>query len=88
MARDTLARVTLWPVFLASFGVPKGEKKFHGGDHREKFEKNNHHFSEKKVNYFFQIFPYGPPYEIFFHPLVPQSKEGSRMEHLLSSLMI
>ena len=39
MARDTLARVTLWPVFLASFGVPKGEKKFHRGDHREKFEK-------------------------------------------------
>ena len=44
------------------------------GDHREKFEKNNHHFSEKKVNYIFQIFPFGPPYGIFIHPLVPQRK--------------
>ena len=58
LARDTLARVTFWPVFLASFGVPKDEKKFHGGDHREKFKKNNHHFSEKKVNYIFQIFQF------------------------------
>ena len=24
---------------------------------------------------FFQIFPYGPPYGIFIHPLVPQRKQ-------------
>ena len=42
---------TLWAVFLASFGVPKGEKKFHRVNQTEKFEKNNHHFSEKRVNF-------------------------------------
>ena len=31
-------------------------------------------FQKKKVNYFFQIFPFGPPYGIFIHPLVPQRK--------------
>ena len=32
-------------------------------------------FQKKKVNYFFQIFPFGPPYGIFIHPLVPQRKQ-------------
>ena len=66
LARDTLARVTFWPVFLASFGVPKDEKKFHGGDHREKFEKNNHHFSEKKGQLFFSNFSLWSPLWNFY----------------------
>ena len=45
------------------------------GDHWENFEKNNHHFSEKKGQIFFQIFPNGPPHGIFIHPLVPQRKQ-------------
>ena len=32
-------------------------------------------FFLKSDGYFFQIFPYGPPHEIFFHPLVPQRKQ-------------
>ena len=32
-------------------------------------------FQKKKVNYFFQIFPFGPPFGIFIHPLVPQRKQ-------------
>ena len=71
-----LARVRLWPVFLASFGVPKGEQKFHVGDHWKKFEKNNHHFSKKiRVNFFFKFFPMVPHHGIFIHPLVPQRKQ-------------
>ena len=27
-----------------------------------------------QIDPFFQIFPYGPPYGIFIHPLVPQRK--------------
>merc|ERR1712051_563012 len=37
------------------------------GDHREQFEKNNHHFSEKKRSItFFKFFPLVPPMEFLF----------------------
>jgi hypothetical protein len=71
---DTLARVTLWPVFLASFGVPKGEG-YQGGTVGKIFEKKWNLSFLKSYDYFFQIFPYGPSYEIFIRPLVPQRKQ-------------
>ena len=55
LAGDTLARVTLWPIFLASFGVAKGEYKFHG-DYGKNLKK--YAFFFLKNDYFFQIFMY------------------------------
>ena len=57
LVSDTLAS------FLASFGGPKGEKKFQRGDPREKFEKNSHHL--KKKVFFLKLFPMVYPYGIF-----------------------
>ena len=46
-----------------------------GGTKGKNLKKIIYLFFLKSDGYFFQIFPYGPPHEIFFHPLVPQRKQ-------------
>ena len=82
MARDTLARVTLWLVFLASFGVPKGEKNFIGGTKEGKnVKKIVDPFSLKSDDFFFKFFPLVPPMKSFVTLWYPkESKKNFRAQ--------